>query len=616
MIYQYSIAASTLLIPMLAGVAILSSTRIFQQKIKEFVVGSTFGITLFGTILFCIARFSVLTTAAIWSTLGLFAFFGTVLTIRNRREKSKRKVDYIALGIACVLIIISVIIGQKLLIERPNGLYTGVINAYGDLPWHTALITELAQQKTLPIQNPIFAKKNLTYPLVADLISSAMLTLGSSIPASVNVPPVVLMPIVFLLIYYFGATYGTSRAIGSITLVLFLFGGATFGWLRIIPDFQQSDASLLSFIVHLPDREYVGTGGDAYGFHFLNAITSLLLPQRSLLFGIPIVLSILLLLHPKKQKNKYAPILAGVLAGMLPLFHAHACIALFAALIVLFVIHPNIHYWRFFLVPAIAIGIPEVFFYILGSAESGSFFKFDPWWTKGDRNVFIFWIQNTGLLIPASIVAFFTKTPRYAKALLGAGLFLFILANTFLFAPWAWDNFKLLIFWFIFSLPGIAWVYLYIWKHSWLFLRPLLAVILLLHITAGMIDIWKLILPTKETWQEWDSNGIRIAQAMQAFTPASSIMLAAPVHNSPVALTGRATYLGFPGHIWSHGGLPWEREEEVKNYLLGTGETIAGENPKYILVGPQERFLFPGIIIRPSWEALASYGAYTLYINN
>src|SRR4029079_4371396 len=126
----------------------------------------------------------------------------------------------------------------------------------------------------------------------------------------------------------------------------------------------------------LPQRDYSGVGTDEQGFHFLNPVTTLLLPQRAMLFGMPLVLTVLLLLHPTTIKNRYSPILAGVAAGMLPLFHAHACIALTTAVIGLFVVSRTKKRFILFSIPALLIGIPELTFFIGGNAEGGSFFRY------------------------------------------------------------------------------------------------------------------------------------------------------------------------------------------------------------------------------------------------
>ncbi len=616
MIYQWLIAAITLLLPAYAGTCALAYTKIFKEKSVILSIGSIAGIALFGTLMYALAHVIPLSAITIWIILAIFLIGGSMLAWHGGFSAFKQSnTDSIAVGIFLSAFILFSFIGPKLLIEKPTGLYTGVINAYGDIGWHTALITELSEAKTLPVQDPIFAGTALTYPFLANLLSAISISAGSSLPASVNVPVILLVPLLLILLYAFGKIYGMSRAAGIVTVLLFLFGGAALGWTRVFSDFSASNTDIVTFLLHLPERDYSGVGTDAMGFHFLNPITSLLLPQRAMLFGLPLVLAVLILLHPVIMRRKYSAILAGILAGMLPLFHAHACIALFGAIIALMAAYPS-RLWLKFIIPALIVGMPELLFYMQGNTEEGSFFRFEPWWMKGERNFFLYWFQNTFLLIPISIVALFRKPPRYLVALTISAIALFGLANTFLLAPWAWDNFKILVFWLLFTLPIVAWGCIQLWNHSEKkYLRPVVIMIIIVQTFSGALDIWKLAIPTALTWQEWDRAGIVFASYIKQKVPVSEAIATASVHNSPVVLAGRLMYLGYAAHVWSHGVTPWAREEEVKKFYAGEANTIAGEIPRYIVIGPQEKSAFPTIRIRPNWQKIAVYGRYELFSN-
>lgn len=616
MIYQWFVAAMILIIPSLFGSAVIAWSKILREKVSIFVVGAILGISMYGTIVYGLAYLIPITRTSILIELVAFLAVGIFALWRGGwRNILHAKTDRIALAIFCVSFALFFIIGGKLLIERPNGIYTGIINAYGDVGWHAAIINALAEQKTLPIENPILAGERLTYPFLVNLISATMIVAGSSLAASVDVAAMLLIPCLLVLIYFFAKQYGESKTGGAIACILFLFGGATFGWIQFFSDLQTTTEPIGSFLLALPAEDYSGVGTSTKGFHFLNPVTSLLLPQRAMLFGIPIVLSILLLLHPARIHRKYSALVAGIFAGMLPLFHAHACIALAVGIIALVIASPRKKEWLVFFIPAFVLGIPELLFYMQGSATSGSFFRYGPFWMSGERNHILYWVQNTGAYIPLSIAGFFLKAPKPAKALALAGTFLFIIADTFLFAPWAWDNFKLFVFWFIFILPLVTWCLANALKKHPLPLLQISAVaLIMIHILAGALDVYKLALPTARTWQEWDANGISIAKTIQTFVPPFEQVLTSPAHNSPAVLAGRTIFLGYPAHIWSHGGLPWDREQEIKNYFSGIGDTIEGKAPRYILIGPQERSLVPTLVIRPSWSALASSGEYTLYI--
>ncbi|HWS53663.1 MAG TPA: hypothetical protein VN228_06035, partial [Pyrinomonadaceae bacterium] len=74
-------------------------------------------------------------------------------------------------------------------------------------------------------------------------------------------------------------------------------------------------------------------------------------------------------------------------------------------------------------------------------------------------------------------------------------------------------------------------------------------------------------------------------------TPPRSLILHAPTYNDPVYLTGRRTFLGYPGHIWSHGLDYAEREAQLRRvYAGGAGADalLAGNRIEYVVVGPLE----------------------------
>ncbi len=616
MIYQYLIAAITLGIPAFFGTALIGSTRVLREKISSITIGSILGIAIFATSAYAIGHILALTRTVIVSELSILFILGCWFAWRGGAKNiAKARTDRAACTLLFLFFILFSVIGSKLLIEGQDGLYTGIINAYGDIGWHTAIIMEISERKTLPIEDPVFAGNQLTYPYLANLLSGLMVTLGTSLPASVNVPGMILIPALLVLMYFFAQRYGVSRTAGVIACLLFLFGGATFGFIRLPQDLAQNGGGIWEFITHLPTRDYSGVGTDEQGFHFLNPITSLLLPQRAMLFGIPIVLSVLLLIHPSIIRRRYAPAIAGALAGMLPLFHAHACIALATAIIAIFIVSPHKKRFIFFVLPALMIGIPELLFYLGGTSEEGSFFRYGPGWMAGNHNHILYWFQNTGFLIPLSIAALFLRTPRPTKALIIAGSGLFMLADTFLFAPWAWDNFKLFVFWLIFVLPSVGYVTSHALHTPRRIIVPILAcTLLIVHMLSAGLDIWKLALPTARTWGEWTQEGTKIATIIQRQVPVTATIATAPVHNSPATLAGRTLVLGYAAHIWSHGALPWNREAELKEYFKGRRATIEGIAPEYILVGPQEKSAYPNLVIQPTWQQIAVHGPYTLFL--
>ena len=439
-------------IPAALGISVAAALKAATEKIELVLIGTIGGLAAIVSLTYALTLAIPLSSLLLTDIL-LAASVTTVLILlltsawQNLRRLS---LDSAALVSLIILVILFTIIASKLLFLTNGELKTGIINAYGDIGWHVANITMFAEGQSFPPENPILAGTRLTYPFMVNFFSAMLQISNDSINYAIVLPAIVLIPLLLTLIYCFVKNLTHRRSAAVVALLLFLLGGATLGWTRIYDDFQQAGTSPWEFLSHLPARDYSGVGNDQEGFHFLNPTFTLLLPQRPFLFGIPLAISILLLLIPanKNHATKARFIMAGVLAGLLPLFHAHTVLALIPAIIALFIINPRWP-WGRFTATAIILGAPAIIYYMTGSSEAGSFFRWGPGWLVGDENIIWYWIKNTGLFIPAIALGFYLPAPRLSKALAAAGLAIFIIANLFLFAPWAWDNFKLFIYWFI-----------------------------------------------------------------------------------------------------------------------------------------------------------------------
>ncbi|MGH9856471.1 MAG: hypothetical protein ACRD4B_01385, partial [Acidobacteriota bacterium] len=146
------------------------------------------------------------------------------------------------------------------------------------------------------------------------------------------------------------------------------------------------------------------------------------------------------------------------------------------------------------------------------------------------------------------------------------------------------------------------------------YVRAATVVLIIVHTLSGMLDIWKTVLPTSVTWLVWDNASITAAQRIQEATTPGETVVTAPTHNSTVVLAGRPRYLGYPGHVWSHGSTPWEREQSIAALYSGQLRQLPDGNPQYILVGPQERTQFgASLTVSDDWKLVLEAGKYQLY---
>ena len=90
---------------------------------------------------------------------------------------------------------------------------------------------------------------------------------------------------------------------------------------------------------------------------------------------------------------------------------------------------------------------------------------------------------------------------------------------------------------------------------------------------AGGLDVFALVTRQGE-YQEFDRDGVAFAEIVKQQTPPRATILHAPIHNTPIFLTGRRSVMGYPGHIWTHGIDSGPRETEIKQNLCRRTETL------------------------------------------
>jgi hypothetical protein len=290
-------------------------------------------------------------------------------------------------------------------------------------------------------------------------------------------------------------------------------------------------------------------------------------------------------------------IAAGVAAGVLPLVHAHSFVVVMAMAGCLALIQRRWRDWFAFFIVASAIAIPQLLWSTMHSAvNAGSFFAWELGWDHGKQNPIIFWIQNTGVFIPLIFAALLLKDDDYfvPRRLLMFYLpftLCFIVPNFVKMAPWIWDNIKVLFYWWLASAPIVALLLAKLWHKGGL-ARRFVAVSLFVCVTfAGALDVAGIALRSVK-YQVFDSAGMRFAELVKEQTPPRALIIHAPVHNTPVFLTGRRSLMGYPGHIWTHGLEFMRREGEVKRIYLGApdaNQLINDFGVDYAVIGPHER---------------------------
>jgi hypothetical protein len=241
-------------------------------------------------------------------------------------------------------------------------------------------------------------------------------------------------------------------------------------------------------------------------------------------------------------------------------------------------------------------------------------------WDRGQDNPIWFWFKNTGFFIPLILTAVLWKSGGYLvrKRLLFFYLpftLCFIIPNFIKMAPWIWDNIKVLYYWWLASAPLVALLLAKLWREGPI--RRAVAIILFVVVTlAGTLDVAGIVLRSTD-YGIFDASGVAFAELVKEKTPPRALIMHAPVHNTPVFLTGRRSLMGYPGHIWTHGLEFMQRESEIKRIYLGSPDAeqlMLNHGVDYAVVGPLER-----IVVRVNedffsrFEKVGQVGEYSLY---
>ncbi len=626
--------------------------------------GSAIGSTVFGVVCFATALVAGLTAATatialVITVLPLLIFlrhkFRDSIIADWRRAKnvlqggSLRKFAGLAYYLAFFLLLWFFF--ERAMYETTAGIFTGGSQNYGDLPFHLGTITSFTDGANFPPENPSFAGAKFSYPFIADLVTAAFVKLGGNIAGSMFVQNFVWAFSLLILLERFVIRLTGSRLAGKLAPVLLFFSGGL-GFIDFFSDLAKFNGGFADFLWHLPGDYTINET-----YRWGNSLVVLFLTQRSLLLGMPlalVALTVLWKIFSGKDRTSETiqldrtalvpPFVTGIVTGMLPLVHLHSLAVLFVVTAFLLAMTPR--RWREFFAFGAGVcitAIPMLAWSVIGTAsDAGSFFELWFGWNKGEQNFLWFWLTNTGLTIPLLIfglyLAYSTSIrdkvspkhhKKHSKHVVAEPLaghrdllefyipfaFLFAVSNAAKLAPWEWDNIKVLIYWFVGSLPFIAIALVWMWRKDTA-LRVAAVVCMVILTLAGAIDVWRTVSGQVKT-RVLDADAVAIASRIKAVTPPRALFLNAPTFNTAMVMTGRRSFMRYTGHLGSHGIDYREREAITKEIYQGGPRALAllRENGiEYVLISPEERnILKPDEAFFKQFPIAAEIGEYKVY---
>jgi hypothetical protein len=499
-------------------------------------------------------------------------------------------------------------------------------NNYGDFPLHLTYINLLADGAPFWPENPIFAGKALTYPLGTDLFHALLALCGMDVLRGFAWIGLALSAATAAMLWRWGRGFAVAG---------FLFAGGVLGFevfwrihemqvagdsaARVLVDYQSDDAhqGLVVAWKSLP--------------------LALFVTQRGLLYAIPAGLAILAswrgrLLEPKEPARVLPFWSELLLYAAMPLFHLHTFLFLSVVAAWWFMAYAPSRGHLLRLIGAALIPASALVFCVVGGLGGGgeSVIGWKPGWMQNQQDYFaywfpsivppwewlatilnflVFWFMNFGVwpLVVAWLLARIVKRsgPDSAILLVFPAVGMFLTCCFVRFAPWEWDNTKLMIWSYIAILPPL-WECIVARQAFWV--RVMLCVVLFfsgaVSLAGGLVGRFSS-LPGDELLglaivRRSELDGARFGAID---IPIQDRFIAHPTFNHPLLLSGRIFAMGYEGHVWSHGIDYRERKEIVRSILMGEEgwrEQAALLGARWLFWGREEEEAYAGSA-RP-WE--------------
>lgn len=410
----------------------------------------------------------------------------------------------------------------------------------GDLALHISLIRYLASGVAFWPESPILANSPLVYPVGMDLFNS--LTLLAGVPLERGL----------LWCGLAGSAltgWALVRWAGAFGLAAFLFTGGLAGFAL----FGGHDWSIRDF------------GQDV---EWKNAFLTLFVTQRNFLYALPA--GLLLLFHWRRiVRSEPGPLpfwVSVILYATMPLFSVHTFLFLSACLVGVFLgVHSIDQRKRFFSLGLVAL-LPASFAVALvtGGFSSTGGIRWHPGWMQEDAN-WTFWLWNFGLMIPAWMIAIgqvFRFRDRVGLALGLPATVCFLACTVIAFAPWPWDNTKIMIWCWLVVVP-LIWQYVCMplpWSGR--------AIVCTGLFFTGAVSLMAG-LDGRHGYRLASRSELVETADLIKHLPPETRFATAPDYAHPVLMVGRRVAIGYPGHLWSHGLDYQENEAALKRLMLG-----------------------------------------------
>jgi len=233
--------------------------------------------------------------------------------------------------------------------------------------------------------------------------------------------------------------------------------------------------------------------------------------------------------------------------------------------------------------------------------HAASMLDWQPGWVMRDPEfgrptIFQFWFDNFGVFIPLALcllavcswrlwkseINWNEKLPEDIAFLLPAAA-MFVSGLLFKFAPWEWDNLKLMIWAYFLILP-------FLWSDliaRWS--TPVRVGACIALFGSGFVSLFGGLAAGRSGFEFSDRGDLDAVGMAVRSLPAEARFAAYPTYNHPLLLQGRKVVLGYPGHLWTQGFKNYENVEQKLRELME-----GAQNWREIALALRVRYIFWG----------------------
>ena len=410
-----------------------------------------------------------------------------------------------------------------------------------DFGFHSGIITTMANGNFPPV-NPFYDGHSFNYYYLTHAFSAALIVGGLSLQIAFMLP-IVLASAAFLAIVFLLCRElfpkPEHEVVGYLAIILMLFNGTL----------AFTNTNVFFFPNQL--REL--------GYPVENLLTSFFTINYSFVLGAAMAMLVLILLT--KQKKWEATLLTATLPLVNLPFFALAAIAL--------VLH-KINWKQ--IAACAAIALPQLAL-LMGDGQFIPYLRFG--WMSAEQSIpsiILFWAQNLGPYLILSALALYWLKDKKVNRMWLALVPPAIIANIFIFTPYAWDNYKLFLLFIMYTAILAAYALVELWRKTSAHKAGVIFLIFIMTV-IGVLSNVALFEHTNSI--TYTNEELKICKWIDENTPKDAVFLIDnEMHSCLTSIAGRRVYLGFGEWLTNHGIDYSKQLEENEEMLAGNCSLI------------------------------------------